>query len=147
MKGEEHLTEFLTAQRGNLLQATADAIVAFMSSVFPEADKRALANNKEIANHMVESFAEGLKYSCDGWIDDDLAMVKPTWGFSLDEIRVPVYVWQGELDLMVPFGHGKWLASHLPQDRVTAHLLEGEGHISIFLSYADQMLNELLQNV
>jgi hypothetical protein len=30
---------------------------------------------------------------------------------------------------MVPFGHGRWLAAHLPDPEV--HLVPGEGHVSL----------------
>jgi hypothetical protein len=51
-------------------------------------------------------------------------------------------VWQGSEDLMVPFSHDHWLAGHVPG--VSAHLEEGEGHLSICLGALDRMLDELI---
>lgn len=56
-----------------------------------------------------EMFAEGHW----GWVDDDLAFVKP-WGFDVGELRVPVEVRYGTTDVLVPAAHGKWLAAHVP---------------------------------
>ena len=63
-----------------------------------------------------------------GWRDDDLALVRP-WGFHVADITVPVAVWQGTEDMMVPFAHAEWLVAHVPGAR--PHLVEGEGHISL----------------
>lgn len=65
-------------------------------------------------------------------------------GFDLSEIKVPVFLYQGSEDLMVPLAHGQWQADHLPKDKVKARLLEGEGHISIVSGYLEEMLDNLL---
>jgi pimeloyl-ACP methyl ester carboxylesterase len=88
-----------------------------------------------------------------GWRDDDLAFVQD-WGFSLgwdapaedppaeDPPTAPVAVWQGGEDRMVPFAHGQWLASNIPGAR--AHLLPGEGHLTLTVTAMDRILDDLL---
>jgi len=80
-----------------------------------------------------------VRVSVDGWIDDDLAFTRP-WGFELDEVTVPVSLWQGDQDRMVPYAHGPFQARLLPD--VRAHLLPGEGHLSIPLGRFDEVLAE-----
>jgi pimeloyl-ACP methyl ester carboxylesterase len=60
-----------------------------------------------------------------GWIDDDLALLRP-WGFEPEEITVPVRLWQGDLDVLVPPAHSSRLAARIP----TAELVQvpGVGH-------------------
>lgn len=49
----------------------------------------------------------------DGWVDDDLAFLKP-WGFDVGSISVPVLVRYGLTDVLVPPAHGEWLAANVP---------------------------------
>jgi pimeloyl-ACP methyl ester carboxylesterase len=76
-----------------------------------------------------------------GWFDDDIAFTKP-WGFELDEIRMPIFVWQGGHDRMVPFAHGEWLAAHIPGGR--RRLVEEQGHLSLAVDSMPRILDELL---
>lgn len=114
-----------------------------METVLPPADKHVLLTNKTMAQDVVATMSESVRVSVDGWVDDDLAFVQP-WGFELEEIKVPVFLYQGSEDKMVPTGHGKWLAEHLPQERLQWKFLEGEGHISIFIGREQEMVDELL---
>ena len=56
-------------------------------------------------------------------------MFTKSWGFAVGSIRVPVLVWQGEQDLMVPLGHGRWLAEHVPG--AEARITWEDGHLTI----------------
>jgi pimeloyl-ACP methyl ester carboxylesterase len=79
--------------------------------------------------------------SIDGWVDDDLAFTRE-WGFDLASLDLPVTVWQGSDDLMVPFGHGEWLVEHIPG--ASARLLQGDGHLSIVVGRAAEIVDDLL---
>ena len=57
---------------------------------------------------------------------------------------VPAAVWQGSLDMMVPFSHGRWLAGHVPG--CAARLLEGEGHISLAAGRERDIIAGLLEH-
>lgn len=127
-----------------MIAAELSDLVEGMSSLLPEADKKVIMENKSVGEGFVQTICEALRVGVDGWVDDDLAFISP-WGFELSEIQIPVGVWQGGEDKMVPFAHGKWLAEHLPKDRVKAHFLPEEGHISIFYNYMVPIFEELLQ--
>jgi pimeloyl-ACP methyl ester carboxylesterase len=140
LQGEDRLRPLLR-QQGELLRGiSARDIVASMESLLPDVDRAALTG--EFGEDMAASFRDAVRVGVDGWLDDDLAFAKP-WGFSLAEISVPTMIWQGSADLMVPFAHGQWLASRLPA--ASAHLEEGEGHLSVGLGKLDAMLDELVK--
>jgi pimeloyl-ACP methyl ester carboxylesterase len=77
-----------------------------------ESDRAALARPEHM-QIIRESFAEQALAGAQGWVDDDLAHVRP-WGFDLDRITVPVLIRYGASDVLVPAAHGAWLAAHVP---------------------------------
>lgn len=139
LKGEDELRAYLLPEGEQLSNITAGDIVSSLDTLLPDVDRAVLTG--EFGEDMAASFREAVRAGVDGWLDDDLAFASP-WGFSLDEISVPVMIWQGSADLMVPFAHGQWLASQLPG--ASAHLEEGEGHLSVGLGALDRMLDELV---
>jgi pimeloyl-ACP methyl ester carboxylesterase len=69
-------------------------------------------------------------------IDDDLAYVRP-WGVAVDDVAAPVLVVHGSADLVVPSGHGVWLAEHLPTAELW--LSPEDGHISVMRRAAEAL--------
>jgi pimeloyl-ACP methyl ester carboxylesterase len=137
--GEQTLAPALTEAAESMRGGGAAEVVEALSGLLPAVDLAAL--DAEGADDLAASFAEAIRPGADGWIDDDLAFVRP-WGFALDAIEVPTFLWQGDEDLMVPFAHGRWLAEHVPG--TVAHLLPGDGHVSVFLSRIGEVLDELV---
>jgi pimeloyl-ACP methyl ester carboxylesterase len=138
LEGEHTLRPWLDAQRPEMLELTADAVADSLGNLVPPVDVVVLTG--EFAEDLASEFRQALSVGVDGWLDDDLAFTRP-WGFELADITVPTYLWQGSDDLMVPFAHGRWLAGRIPG--VTAHLEQGEGHLSIGIGALDRMLDEL----
>ncbi len=138
LKGEAPLRAWLENARPELVDVTAEDVVASLDTLLPPVDEAALTG--EFADYLAAEFRQAVSVGVDGWLDDDLAFTRP-WGFDLGALTVPTYVWQGSDDLMVPFAHGQWLADRIPG--VTAHLEPGEGHLSIAVGALDRMLDEL----
>jgi pimeloyl-ACP methyl ester carboxylesterase len=139
LAGESVLAPALAGAREGLSTVTADGIVAEMESLLPDVDREYLGPG--FGDDLAASFREAVATSADGWVDDDLAFTRP-WGFDLATIPVPVAIWQGSEDLMVPFAHGTWLAAAMPHAR--AHLAQGEGHLSVVVGAIDQIFDDLL---
>src|ERR1700753_2760688 len=145
------LTAFLEKEAGALGAVTGGDIIAGPRGLIGDADKAVLPG--EYADFMAASLRAAVARGVAGWYEDDMAFVSD-WGFELgpdttavrgvpgaDDPPAPVAVWQGAQDRMVPFGHGQWLASHLPGARV--HLLPGEGHLSLEHHHYDEILTDL----
>ena len=71
-----------------------------------------------------------------GWVDDDLAFVKP-WGFDVTSCRVPVVLAYGRQDVLVPSAHGDWLAERVPN--ATTWVDDNTGH----MGSAEEMARDL----
>jgi pimeloyl-ACP methyl ester carboxylesterase len=125
--GEETLVPELEREAQTALDRL-DADPAALLSEFHLSDAdRAVLAQEAVKHNMRISFREAMAQGIAGWVDDDLAMVKP-WGFDLAEIRVPVQVRYGAKDVLVPPGHGAWLAAHIPGASVVVD--EASGHMS-----------------
>jgi pimeloyl-ACP methyl ester carboxylesterase len=136
--GEAELTEFLTAAAAELRDITADQVAEGLGDLVGDADKAVITG--EFASYLAASFRAALVSGIAGWRDDDLAFDQD-WGFPL-EAAVPVAIWQGDQDRMVPLAHGEWLAAHLPG--AAAHLIPGAGHLSLAVDQLGLILDELL---
>jgi pimeloyl-ACP methyl ester carboxylesterase len=77
-----------------------------------DSDREQLAR-PELAEMLRESTFESAANGVWGWVDDDLAFLRP-WGFDVSAIEVPVFVQYGLTDVLVPPGHGEWLAANIP---------------------------------
>ena len=140
--GEPDLRTYLDGDAAGLRDVTGRDLVAAMATLLPPVDRVALT--AEYGDDLAAQLREGVRTGVDGWLDDDLALLGD-WGFTIADVVVPVTLWQGSEDLMVPFAHGQWLADRLP--RVSAHLLPGAGHLSIGLGALDLMLDELVSTL
>jgi len=136
----EALTVFLEAAASSLRQVTAAHLAEELGGLVSATDKAALSG--EYAEYLASSFRAAVSTGIAGWRDDDLAFVRD-WGFSVAAGGpVPVAIWQGAQDKMVPYAHGEWLAAHVPGAR--AHLLPGEGHLTLTVTSFGEILDDLL---
>jgi pimeloyl-ACP methyl ester carboxylesterase len=137
MEGLETLEAYLGRQT-DFFSVTGEQVAESLGGLAPPADRAVLTG--EVAETLAASFRAAGRQGVVGWRDDDLTLIRP-WGFDLAEIEVPVSVWAGAADTMVPFRHGEWLAKHVAGAR--AHLLPDEGHISLMVR-AERILDDLL---
>ncbi|HEY6763017.1 MAG TPA: alpha/beta fold hydrolase [Baekduia sp.] len=141
--GADNVAEFRAATRGEaalvahlgdgpsqLADVSAEELVPAIKSVLSGVDASVFTD--ALAVNWVRVLHHGLAPGAGGWIDDDLAFLGD-WGFDLRAPRpddVPVEIWHGRHDLMVPPAHGEWLAAHIPGASFT--FFEEEGHVSLF---------------
>lgn len=139
LAGSAALVPFLEAWAPGLRTATGQQLADALGDLIPPVDRAALTG--EFADAVAADIRHGLEHGIWGWHDDDLAFTR-SWGFDLASIRVPLTIWQGGQDRMVPSAHGAWLAEQIPGAR--AHLLPEHGHLSLAVSSIRTILDELI---
>ncbi len=113
------------SDRLELLATPAQDAAKGMESLLTPTDAAVLTG--PLAEYLTYSMHDGMATSSQGWFDDNCNL-RP-WGFDLADITVPVLLMHGLQDMFVPFGHGEWLAAHIPG--VDARLTDEDGHLTL----------------
>ena len=101
---------------------------------------RKILNNPQHKEPLLAAFHEGLRTGISGVLEDLRLFANP-WQLPLDKVSMPVVLWQGSNDLMVPAQAAVKLARSLPDVEIID--LQGHGHFWIF-EHFEQVLTRLL---
>jgi pimeloyl-ACP methyl ester carboxylesterase len=143
LAGEAELTGMLEVFAAQLRTITGPEVAAGLGDLVSDVDKAAATG--AFGEYLAAAFRGSVASGIAGWRDDDLAFTR-SWGFPVTEpgdAMPRVAIWQGDQDRMVPFAHGEWLAAHVP--RASAHLIKGEGHLSLPASRYGAILDDLME--
>jgi pimeloyl-ACP methyl ester carboxylesterase len=124
-EGEAAVRAVVEPERRTMIERLLSGRGDFLGDeyVMPEADRIEMEKHQRAAAaHLLTALAPGV----DGWVDDDMAFVKP-WGFDVAACRVPIALAYGRQDMLVPAAHGDWLAAHVPG--AEAWVNDGTGHM------------------
>jgi pimeloyl-ACP methyl ester carboxylesterase len=94
------------------IRADPASLITRLEAELPDSDRR-VVTDRGIRSMLVQNYAEALRMSAYGWIDDALAFCSP-WGFDPETVTVPVVLWHGENDIYSPVSHARWLADRIP---------------------------------
>ena len=73
---------------------------------------------------------------------DDLRRFQQPWAVPFEKITVPVRLWHGDRDRVVPIGHSERLAERLANADLEA--MPGEGHFSLPLLHMQSLLYDFM---
>jgi pimeloyl-ACP methyl ester carboxylesterase len=93
----------------------------------PEPDRRALSS-PDLRAALIASSTEALRSGVQGAAADGLLYARP-WDFDLRKIRVPIHLWHGEQDVILPVLMGRFLAANIPNCK--ARFCPEDGHFSL----------------
>ncbi|MEJ2223300.1 MAG: alpha/beta hydrolase [Desulfobacterales bacterium] len=112
-----------------------ERMLSILSGKVSGNDKIAL-KNKKLIQVLSASFREAFRNSL-RWSATDAVLYSRPWGFSLKDINIPVHIWHGEKDRIVPPEMGRYMAQSIPNCRAT--FFPNEGHFSIILNRIEEI--------
>jgi pimeloyl-ACP methyl ester carboxylesterase len=104
-----------------------------------EVDKAVLARpdvTRAFGQMVVEAFRQGTRGAALDW-----KLEARPWGFSLQEIKMPVDVWHGEEDKLLSIEQARILAKTIPNAR--ERFYPNEGH-TLFVNRFEELLNAVV---
>jgi pimeloyl-ACP methyl ester carboxylesterase len=108
-----------------VLEPLADAVTDLFASLMPRGDQRVF-EDAALRRMFQEDLILGSRGQMQAvWLDAVL-FARP-WGFALADIRVPVHLWYGDADTIVPVRHGEHLAERIPGAQL--RIRRDEGHL------------------
>jgi pimeloyl-ACP methyl ester carboxylesterase len=79
--------------------------------------ERAVLDSPEIASIFMDAAFEGFRSGTEGMVHELRLLAEP-WGFGLDGIEAPVFLWHGETDRVSPVGMAHTLAREIPKSQL-----------------------------
>jgi pimeloyl-ACP methyl ester carboxylesterase len=129
-----------TLMRVSIVNASNARLFRALLRSFPPADRSVLTEWGP-PDHALAFVREAMRQGTEGCVQDYRIFGDP-WGFSLEEIHVPVDIWEGSDDDTGPPGYRSFLKRHIPQ--ATIHVVPGEGHLSLLPHQAPVIFASLL---
>ncbi len=104
---------------------------------------RNILEDKQTADIFMRTQKEALQQGVKGTIQD-LEVQWAAWGFSLKDISIPVYIYQGQKDTFVPWKFAEHMAHTIPDAEL--HLKPEAGHlIPLDPIYQDEIFSIMLK--
>jgi pimeloyl-ACP methyl ester carboxylesterase len=142
LEGRDVLEQFVEAETPGMLSADPGTLLDALRSLLSPVDAEVLTG--DIVADLINTIIEGIKERRNGWVDDDIAFIKP-WDFDLEQIQIPVLLLHGTQDRFVPYSHGEWLAKQIPG--VDARILPDDGHITLAVNRVSEVHSWLLNKM
>ena len=98
-------------------------LLRLIADSMPSSERRAISS-PEIAEVFMDSAYEAFRSGVDGVVAEQ-RLLSRDWGFAVDQVDTPVWLWHGEEDRASPLAMAHWLAAALPKCR--AQVLPGRG--------------------
>jgi pimeloyl-ACP methyl ester carboxylesterase len=133
------VTKILSASFARAVEKHPDKVMDGLMSQLCEWDRRTVEEGGDRTRDMlVLHFEEAFRQGAGGHYTDTLLVSRP-WGLDFRKTTIPVFMWHGESDALVPIGPARAFARMIPG--CESHLLAGAGHL---LLESEQLKREIV---
>lgn len=109
---------------------------------FSGPDAALMEEHPDLAEVIVDSWQEAFREGIGG-VHHEAGLYTRPWGFRLQDITAPVYLWHGGMgDKNVKASVGHYIAESIPDCRAT--FFEDEGHFSLIYNHMEDILSVLV---
>jgi pimeloyl-ACP methyl ester carboxylesterase len=133
---------FLGFMLGLMPRLAPGMFVKNASTFLPEPDRALVSNDVSFQQGFIRMVREAKRQGTRGAHHDSLLTVTEP-GFQLQDIRMPIRLWHGEMDQNIPVAMAGYMAEALPS--CDARFYPHEGHLSLFKKYAREILQSLME--
>ena len=131
-----HLSTFLMVRQ--LSSKPAKGLKKFVEGL-PEPDRLVLSKT-DAQDFVSASAVEGVRQGS-GPLLEEIGIYSRSWGFKLEDLNVPVSLFQGEVDIDVPASMARHQASLIPDCEI--NLYPDDGHFSLLVNHIDEIIASL----
>jgi pimeloyl-ACP methyl ester carboxylesterase len=118
-----------------------DRLFARLVAWTPPQD-RAIITRPEVRACLIDGLVDAFRGGGRG-VAHELVLFGSPWGFPLQEIRLPVRLWHGQADALVPPAMGRRIAASIP--RCEAVFVPRAGHYWVF-DHIEELLRAVVPN-
>lgn len=110
------LSRRVHSRAGRLAERDPLRLLREASGTLPASERRSL-DSPEIASIFMDAAFEGFRSGADGMVHE-LRLLAESWGFALEGIEAPVFLWHGETDRVSPVAMAHALAREIPKSQL-----------------------------
>ena len=121
------LARFLMWSMARQVRRNPERVVEAIGRAMSGADAEAV-RRPEVQDLLAKVLTEAFRQGSRGPAQDIVLLGRP-WHFELRDVHVPVLLWQGEADVLVPPAMGRYMEAHLSS--CIARYFPGEGHLLV----------------
>ena len=130
------LVIFMMVQQ--LSSKSANGLKKFIEGL-PEPDRLVLSKT-DSQGFVLASAVEGVRQGS-GPLLDEIGIYSKFWGFKLEDLRFPISLFQGEVDIDVPASMARYQAKVIPSCEL--NLYPDDGHFSLLVNHIDEIIASL----